>query len=334
MPLTRVILMAAKRPEDLLLPLQQTTAFERMSMFPERRFAKKIRPGSWRDEDFVTALVDEIALSLATSPDFFFGRDARDANAGRSEFGPYHPQPFALTLNLRSMTRLKNLSLLLLASAIPAVLSSQAPAAKPGYPVPPRSLGETEEIALAMTAAPEEISAKADVYVLRGTEFVKARAGTNGCSCMVGRDSHEGSRYPICFDQEATRTTLLREIKQASLRAKGTSEEDIDRIVAEAYKSGELRMPSKPAMAYMMSPQQVLFSSPLARGVRVGAWYPHLMLMMPDVAPEQLGLAEQSKVDIIQIHREGDHHAELIVKVPAWSDGKPAVRPASPGKSD
>src|SRR5215208_7508426 len=92
-------------------------------------------------------------------------------------------------------------------------LVAQSPAAKPVYPTPPRSLGESEEIALAMTAAPEEISSKADVYVLRGTDFVKARPGTNGCSCMVGRDLHDGSRYPICFDQEGTRSTLLRELK-------------------------------------------------------------------------------------------------------------------------
>jgi hypothetical protein len=81
-------------------------------------------------------------------------------------------------------------------------------------------------------------------------------------------------------------------------------------------------------MAYMMSPNQVLFSSPDAEGVRVGAWAPHLMLMMPDVAPSQLGLADSSAVDIIQIHREGNHHAELVVKVPTWSDGKPVVRKA------
>jgi hypothetical protein len=191
-------------------------------------------------------------------------------------------------------------------------------------------LGEAEEIALAMTAAPEEISAKADVYVLRGTDFVKARAGTNGCSCMVGRDLHEGSRYPICFDQEGTKTTLLRELKESTLRAKGTSEEAVKRIVEAAYASGELRLPGKPAMAYMMSSRQVLFSSPLAEGVRVGSWSPHLMLLMPGVAPEQLGLAEPSKVDVIQIHREGSHHAELIVKVPAWSDGTPVARAASP----
>lgn len=217
---------------------------------------------------------------------------------------------------------------LLITCSLSTTLASQT--TKPGYPVPPRSLGEAEEISLAMTAAPEEISARADIYVLLGTEYVKARAGTNGCSCMVGRDLHEGSRYPICFDQEGTRTTLLREIKQSSLRAKGTSEDEIKRLVEAAYKSGELRMPARPAMAYMMSPQQVLFSSPLAEGRRVGPWWPHLMLMMPGLDPAQLGLADSSKVDVIQIHREGAHHAELIVKVPAWSDGKPVVRAQSP----
>ena len=208
---------------------------------------------------------------------------------------------------------------------------AQAPAAtSAGYPVPPRSLGEAEEIAMAMTAAPAEISSKADIYVLRGTEFVKARQGTNGCACMVGRDLHDGSRYPICFDQEGAKTTLFREIKQGTLRAKGTPEADVRRIVDQAYKSGELRMPARPAMAYMLSPQQVLFSSPLAEGVRVGAWWPHVMLMMPDVVPEQFGLTQPSKVDVIQIHREGSSHAELIVKVPTWSDGKPVVRNANP----
>lgn len=208
------------------------------------------------------------------------------------------------------------------------VLATTGNAQTPGYPVPPRGLGEAEEIALAMTAAPPEVSSKADIYVLRGTDFVKAKSGTNGCACMVGRDSHEGSRYPICFDQEAVKTTMLREMKEASLRAKGTSEADVRRIVDAAYTSGELRMPARPAMAYMMSPHQVLFSSPDADGVRVGAWAPHLMLMMPDVAPSQLGLADSSAVDIIQIHREGNHHAELVVKVPTWSDGKPVVRKA------
>ena len=47
------------------------------------------------------------------------------------------------------------------------------------------------------------------------------------------------------------------------------------------------------------------------------------MLMLPGVQPEQMGLAHDSKVDIIQIDRKGAAHAELVVKVPKWSDGTP-----------
>jgi len=162
--------------------------------------------------------------------------------------------------------------------------------------------------------------------VLRGTEFVKARAGTNGCACMVGRDLHEGSRYPICFDQEGARTMLFRELMEGSLRAKGKTETEVKALVDAAYRTGKLRLPTKSSVAYMMSPRQVLFSSPDADGLRVGAWSPHIMLLLPGVAPEQLGLAHDSKVDVIQIHDRGGSHSELIVKVPKWSDGSSASK--------
>ena len=213
------------------------------------------------------------------------------------------------------MTRL---SLLLMLA--PAVLAAQTTSS---YPSPPKSLGEDVEIALALTAAPSEITADADVYVLRGTEFVKAKSGTNGCACMVARDLHEGSRYPICFDREGAKTMLQREMMEGSLRAKGKSEEDVQRAVDAAYAKGELRLPTKAAVAYMMSPQQVLFSSAKLDGRRVGAWAPHLMLVLPGVTPDQLGLAHESKVDVIQIHDRGASHSELVVKVPKWSDGAP-----------
>ena len=198
---------------------------------------------------------------------------------------------------------------------------AQTQQSKPGYPVVPRSLPDAEEIALAVSAAPDEVSSKADVYILRGSEWSKARAGTNGCACLVARDLHEGSLYPICYDREATRTTMRREMLEVSLRAKGKSEDDVKRAIDAAYASGELEMPSKPSMAYMMSPRQVLFSSPNPDGRRVGAWSPHLMIMMPGVRTDQLGLASQSKVDIIQLNEARPGHSELVVKVPTWSDG-------------
>ena len=162
--------------------------------------------------------------------------------------------------------------------------------------------------------------------MLRGTDFVKARTGTNGCACVVGRDSHDGSRYPICFDREGARTILFRELMEGSLRAGGNSEARVKTLVDAAYKTGKLQLPTKSSIAYMMSPRQVLFSTPDADGVRVGAWSPHIMLMLPGVAPDQLGLAHDSKVDVIQIHDRGGSHSELIVKVPKWSDGSLASK--------
>ena len=57
-----------------------------------------------------------------------------------------------------------------LVSVAPA-LHSQSEA----YPERPRPLPEAEEIALATSAAPAEISAKATVYVLRATGPARAR---------------------------------------------------------------------------------------------------------------------------------------------------------------
>ena len=209
--------------------------------------------------------------------------------------------------------------------ALPMAMLAQG-AAKRAYPVPPKPLPAAEEIALAVSAAPDEISSRSDVYVLRGTAFVKVRTGTNGGACMVGRDLHEGSRYPICFDREAARTELPREMMEGSLRAKGQSEDAVIQAVDAAYASGKLRKPTVPALAYMMSPQQVLFSSPQADGFRVGSWWPHVMITTtPSFSPAQLGLlSKDSKVDVISTDVDGKRHAVLTVKVPKWSDGKAA----------
>jgi hypothetical protein len=176
-----------------------------------------------------------------------------------------------------------------------------------------------------MSAAPAEISGAADVYVLRDKKMVKVKTGTNGCACMVGRDYHEGSRYPICFDQVTSTTWLEREIKQTELRAAGVPEDDVQRLLEAAQAGGELSWGSRPGLAYMMSRDQVLFSSPDRTGVRVGAWWPHVMLILPGVTAGQLGLAERSKVSELQVQPRGPGHGELVIKVPAWSDGTPVA---------
>jgi hypothetical protein len=187
------------------------------------------------------------------------------------------------------------------------------------YPERPRPLPEPEEIALATSAAPAEISTKAAVYVLGATGPVKARDGTNGCTCMVSRDLHKGSLYPICYDQEATRTAFPRELMELRLRFEGKNEAEVKSAVTAAYADGTLH-PERPSVVYMMSSRQVLFSSPLPEGRRVGAWHPHLMIAMPNATEEQLGFGEDGSAGELQLDHAGEAEAQLIVPVPSWAD--------------
>jgi hypothetical protein len=173
------------------------------------------------------------------------------------------------------------------------------------------------------------LSGKATIYAVRDGKVLTLRAGSSGAACLVGRDLHEGSLYPICFNAEGARTALQRELLQLRLRSLGVAEDSIDRAVASAYKRGELPVPRELALAYMMSPRQVLFSSPAATGRRVGAWHPHLMFYQPDATPAKLGLSTEGADDPIQVGRPGTPEAEMIVKLPKWADGSPV---ASAGK--
>jgi len=210
-----------------------------------------------------------------------------------------------------------------LATIVAASVAGFAGAQSPpgGYPVKPVPLADSVEIALAVSAAPAELSNKATVYAVRDGKVLTIRAGTNGSSCMVARDSHAGSLYPICYNPEGTRTVLKRELMEVRLRTLGVAEDSIDRAVESAYKRGELEIPKDVALAYMMSPQQVLFSSPEKDGRRVGAWHPHLMLYVPGATPAKFGLSDSGSGEPIQVVSAGKPQAEVIVKVQKWADG-------------
>lgn len=193
------------------------------------------------------------------------------------------------------------------------------------YPARPQPLQEAEEIALAMSAAPKEVSANATIYVLRGTGPAIAREGTNGCTCMVSRDLHKGSLYPICFDQVASRSAFQQELMELRLRFEGKSEAAVKGAVADAYTAGTLRRPERAGVIYMMSPDQVLFSSPLAEGRRVGAWHPHLMIAIPFATGEQLGFGKDGAAGDFVLDHAGEPAAQLIVPVAKWANGSSAA---------
>lgn len=198
--------------------------------------------------------------------------------------------------------------------------NAATPSRTGGYPVRPKPLPAADEVAIAMSAAPRAISGKATIWILTAAGPAKARDGTNGCTCMVSRDLHQGSLYPMCFDQEGTRSSFRQELLELSLRFEGRSEQEVKDSVAHAYAVGRLRLPSMPTIAYMMSPRQVLFSSPDREGQWAGAWHPHIMIALPYATGEQFGLARGSHLDFLSVDRSGEAGAALIVQMLNWAD--------------
>ena len=175
-------------------------------------------------------------------------------------------------------------------------------------------LGEAEEIALARSGGPESVAAEATIWVVRDGKFVIAHHGSNGNHCWVGRTYPE-SLEPVCYDAEASQTILRIEMREFKLRTAGKSKEEIDRTIAQAIGSGELRVPSRTAMSYMMSSAQVLFSP---EGRAAGNWKPHLMIYMPYVTHADIGLPGPS-LDL-QVVNEGTPKAYIVVVVPEFVD--------------
>ncbi len=124
------------------------------------------------------------------------------------------------------------------------------------------SVPRERQIALAESAAPAEVSSKATVYILGLKGDEKVREGTNGFSCY---------RWPAFCNAHRNdgRAGLLRRrrqpapfcivyLREEELRSSGKSEAEIKADVANGYKEGRLKYPSKPGFLYMMSSENRL----------------------------------------------------------------------------
>ncbi len=175
----------------------------------------------------------------------------------------------------------------------------------------PPLLPEEREIALARSAAPAAVSAEATVLVLRRGGYAVAREGSNGVTCYVSRSWPE-SLEPHCFDAEGSVTILRMALERARLREQGKTRDEVDRAIADGIADGTFRLPSRPAMSYMMSSGQVLFND---AGQRVGSWRPHLMIYVPFVTAEDLGLGDTPSTDAAIVVDGGKPNANIMIVV-------------------
>jgi hypothetical protein len=183
-----------------------------------------------------------------------------------------------------------------------------------------------EEIRLARSAAPATVSDSATVLVLEGGRFVVGAAGTNGVTCLVNR-SQPLSVEPHCYDREGSETILRMEIARTEFRLAGVTKEAANAKVTQGLTDGTYRLPRRPAMSYMLSAAQVLYSDD---GRRVGAWRPHLMIFVPFLTQADIGQSGTPAGQHVFVDHEGTAEATIIVILPAFVDVAAAGGAGSP----
>lgn len=185
----------------------------------------------------------------------------------------------------------------------------------------PPLLPRAEEIRLARSAAPAEQSARASVLVLKRGGYEVAHQGDNGWTCYVSR-SRIVSLEPICYDPEASRTILPVRLRRAELVEQGVPVVEARERVAEEIAAGKYPAPERPAMAFMMSSGQVLYSD---GGQRAGAWKPHMHVFMPWLSADDLDLGEGGSIGgVVTMADPDDLTASLVVVLPDFIDSEDA----------
>lgn len=178
-------------------------------------------------------------------------------------------------------------------------------------------LAVAEELSLARSAGPAEVSDEATLWLLENGAYVVAQEGTNGNHCFVMRSMPQ-SLEPICYDEEGAKTVMQWEFKFFELRMAGLSPKEVDQALADALESGSLPLPARPAMSYMLSSGQRLYNSETGRSV--GNWKPHLMLYIPYLMMEDIGLSEGTP-DVF-VYRSGTPRAHIIMAAPKFEEPK------------
>jgi hypothetical protein len=187
------------------------------------------------------------------------------------------------------------------------------------------------EIAMARSAAPPSVSAKAEVLVLGRQGYVQAAPGSNGFVCMVQRAWFAGLeddafwnpklRAPICFNRQGARSVLPVFLKRTTWALAGVSKADILARTRAAAAAGQIAKPEIGTMGFMMSRQGYLSDA------ANGPWHPHLMFFMPRMPTADWGANETGTRVLGAAAGGADPYTIFFVPVASWSDGAPDAHP-------
>jgi hypothetical protein len=170
-------------------------------------------------------------------------------------------------------------------------------AKSPQYPLLPRVL----EVELALSAAPKHLRDQATVWVLEQNGYTLAKQGSNAFTCVVSRRA--GDLFPVCWDAEGARSLLKVDFDDVQLRLAGKTTAEIDEIVAQRYKSGDYKPPSRAGIAYMLAPLRYRIDEHGA--VTWTTSNPHLMFYGPSLTDTDIGGARGAFVFMNRVGPDG-----------------------------
>ncbi len=179
-----------------------------------------------------------------------------------------------------------------------------------------------DEVALARSAAPSSISAGSRVLILTDSGYVVGEPGASAMTCVVNR-SWRHSVEPHCYDPEGAATVMQIELRRNYLRHLGKPEPEIAAEIGAGLLSGKYRLPTRPALSYMMSAQQVLYGDDAKLA---GKWRPHLMIYYPYLTTQTLGFRERPEMAVGMVTGSGEPESSIMIIMPRFADAGAAPR--------
>jgi hypothetical protein len=194
-------------------------------------------------------------------------------------------------------------------------------------PIAPYLMSDRQaEVALARSAAPPAIAAKAEVLVLTPDGFQTAVQGTNGFVCIVERSWTSAfndtefwnpkERGPDCYNPPAARTEIPQLIQEAKWALDGLSREQMAERTKAAFADGSFKPPEPGAFGFMLSKEGYLNHAH-------GPWYPHIMFFIPRDQVASWG-PNVDNSPTLSVDRGPYLSTIVMVPVLTWSDGSPA----------
>lgn len=183
----------------------------------------------------------------------------------------------------------------------------------------PYVMDRDEEIRLAMSAGPLELSKNADVYVFGAEGFEQVLEGTNGYSCLVIRQAGDPAILaPHCLSPDATESVLPAKLREGALIARGLDGLGVRATLQEEFESGALPIPSGQAFAFMMSSGQHLGA--------VGQFRPHFMLYLPYATSEDIGGSFDNLAFPFAGPGAGQPHSTMVIVMEEFVDPQDVER--------